>query len=234
MTSLTQASERLLPWQRWLATAGLALAGAGLLVSTARAADESTERREMRIVVASGADAATTGLESVDIGDLEIGETRFLTTDSGKEIAVTREEDGLFLEIDGKEMHIQMDDEPGTRLFVGGADTAEADGDQVIGLSARSICIGRPGADEDVVTLSGLGDLDDARKDEIIDALRSAGIEKEIRFASPGHGFQFVTVNTDGDAEGEKNVNVEVRRCVWSGDGPHVVVVRERKEVEER
>ena len=44
--------------------------------------------------------------EAIVVDDLAVGETRQFFTDSGKEVIVTREEDGVKLTVDGKEINV--------------------------------------------------------------------------------------------------------------------------------
>lgn len=50
--------------------------------------------------------------EAIVIDDLEVGQTRQFFTESGKEVVVTREEDGFKLTVDGKEINVDMPHAP--------------------------------------------------------------------------------------------------------------------------
>lgn len=69
-----------------LAVAGLSFAHEG-------------ESHQMKIVVGGDAD-------TFEIGELEVGETRQLFTESGKEVVITRNESGYEVNVDGKEINI--------------------------------------------------------------------------------------------------------------------------------
>lgn len=62
-------------------------------------AHEVEERHHMKIKL--GADA-----EAIEVEDMEIGETRQFFTEDGKEVVITREEQGHKLTVDGKEIDI--------------------------------------------------------------------------------------------------------------------------------
>jgi hypothetical protein len=54
-------------------------------------------------------DGAADAVEIVDLDELEVGERRDYTTDSGKPLAVTRDDDGYAIEIEGKTIRVADD-----------------------------------------------------------------------------------------------------------------------------
>lgn len=80
----------------------LALIFATLLVSVFSFASEEVERtRKVHIKIDQDGEAI-----DVEAEDLEIGETRQSFTDSGKEVLLTRTEDGFDLTVDGKKLNV--------------------------------------------------------------------------------------------------------------------------------
>lgn len=75
------------------------LATALVIAATFSFADEGETHHRFKLKV----DADS---EAIVIDDLEVGETRQFFTDSGKEVLVTRKEDGLELTVDGKEIEV--------------------------------------------------------------------------------------------------------------------------------
>jgi hypothetical protein len=216
------------------AVALVLLPAAALLVMTPAVAEDHVDRKvEIKIL----ADADGEGVE-LDLSDLEVGETRWITTDSGKDVGVTREDDGYRLDIDGEETFIMS---PGVgmhnRVMVHA--TTDHDG----GGSYDSTSNVWVNSDHDVINLdsmtgdsvfiSGLGDLDENQKADIIDALRSAGVDKEVHFAPAGgpHVMSFTT--SDGvHADGDATVDVQVIRKHIDGttdsDGNHVIFIEKK------
>ena len=216
------------------AVALVLLPAAALLVMTPAVAEHHVERKvEIKIL----ADADGEGVE-LDLSDLEVGETRWITTDSGKDVGVTREDDGYRLDIDGEETFIMS---PGdgmhNRVMVHATIDHEGGGSHD---STSNVWVN---SDHDVISLdsmagdsvfiSGLGDLDENQKADIIDALRSAGVDKDVHFAPAGgpHVMSFTTadgVHADGDA----NVDVQVIRKHLDGtadsDGNHVIFIEKK------
>ncbi|HRQ65359.1 MAG TPA: hypothetical protein PKZ76_10950 [Xanthomonadaceae bacterium] len=68
----------------------------------------AVERESIEVRIAAGADA-----EVIHIDDLAIGESRQLTTESGKPVTVVREAEALLIDIDGEPHEIRLPDPQG-------------------------------------------------------------------------------------------------------------------------
>jgi len=219
-------------WRRAIALA--LLPAAALLFMTPAVAEDSGERKvEIKIL----ADADGEAVE-LDLSDLEVGETRWISTDSGKDVGITREENGYRLDIDGEETFIMS---PGdgmhNRVMVHA--TADGEGEGLhsamsnVWVSGDQQVIELDGMNSDHVFITGLGDLDENQKADIIDALRAAGVEKEVHFAPAGapHMMSFSTTH-DVHGEGDATVDVQVLRKhmgeAADGDGNHVIVIEKK------
>lgn len=175
----------------------LVLTVAALVVSTFSFAAEPESRHHVKIKIAGDGDGDTIDL---DIDDLEIGETRQFFTDSGKEVLLTREDDGIRLTVDGKE--IEMPHHHGTGVHTDDQHVfIRHDGE---GSMKKKIVIhkmgeegeghsyafihGDEGEDADDLVWVGhmspakrllesgvLDDLDEAKRQEILDALGGEG-----------------------------------------------------------
>ncbi len=88
-----------------------------LVTGTFVFAHEGEERHKMKLKF--GLD-----MEAIEIEDMEVGETRQFFTEEGKEVVVTREEQGYELTVDGKEIDIFS---PGGHH---GASVVHLDGDE--------------------------------------------------------------------------------------------------------
>ncbi len=176
----------------------LAALAASLLVSTfsfAAGDPEAKHRIEIKI-------AADDEMVTIDADDLKMGETRQSFTDSGKEVLVTRTEDGIQLEIDGKEIDVDMPHGEGhhamfnmtgdedkkvvIRKFHGDGAGDEhgyhfihaGDGEDV------NLVIEHFSAADRLAESGVLDDLDEAKRQEILDALRAMEpkqIHKQVR-----------------------------------------------------
>lgn len=215
------------------AVALLLLPAAALLFMVPAMADDVVERKvQIKVIADAGGEAV-----ELDLSDLEVGETRWITSDSGKEVGITREENGYRLDIDGEETFIMSPgDDMHNRIMVHA--TSEGEGLHesmsnvwVTGGDAEVIHL--DGMASDGVFISGLGDLDEYQKADIIDALRSAGVDKDIHFAPSGgpHMMSF-TIDSDVHADGDTTVDVQVIREHLSEatDGGHVIFI-EKKEI---
>lgn len=85
---------------RFFLTALVAL----LLVTSFSFAGEDHDGKHHKMKIKIAGDGA--GVESFDIGELEVGETHQLFTEEGKEVNITRDEDGYTVNVDGKDIDI--------------------------------------------------------------------------------------------------------------------------------
>ena len=161
--------------------------------------------REFKVLVDGDAEAI-----EVDIDDMEVGETRQHFTDSGKEVLITKTEDGHTLEIDGKTIEIggeghafhahsfghenakvivkRFDSEEGFHFIHANGDEVTVDVDEdfqwVQGDEAKAfhvLHLGDHGAAQRLEASGVLDDLSDEKRQQILDALRSAGDHEGTR-----------------------------------------------------
>ena len=217
------------------AVALVLLPAAALLFMAPAMADDVVERKvQIKVIADTGGEAV-----ELDLSDLQVGETRWITSDSGKEIGITREENGYRMDIDGEETFIMSPgDDMHNRIMVHATTDGEGLHESMsnVWVTDDAQVIQLDGMASDGVFISGLGDLDEYQKADIIDALRAAGVEKEIHFAPSGgpHMMSF-SIDSDVHADGEHTVDVQVIREHLVGDagdadGSHVIFI-EKKEI---
>lgn len=181
----------------------LALLAALLMVVSSFAAGESEKKRHMKMKIAADGEVV-----SFSADDLEIGETQQSFTESGKEVLVTRTEDGFQLEIDGKEIDVDVPhgddhhsifamtgdedkkviirkmhgegDEHGYQFIHGGEGEHHwvGDGEDI------DIVVNRFSAADRLIESGVLDDLDEAKRQEILDTLKQMEphkIHKQVR-----------------------------------------------------
>lgn len=90
-----------------VAVVAIAALAAGTLV-----AEDSTDGRT-RLRLMLDRDGADDQLEVDDLGDMEVGETRSYTTEAGKPVTVTRDDDGWDLDVDGRKVRVGDHGGPG-------------------------------------------------------------------------------------------------------------------------
>lgn len=213
----------------------LALLPAAALLFLTPAIAEEVHERKVEIKILADADGEALDL---DLSDLEVGETRWISTDSGKDVGITREENGYRLDIDGEETFIMSPgDDMHNRVMVHA--TAHGEGEDLhsamsnVWVSGDAGVIEIDGMASDHVFISGLGDLDEYQKADIIDALRAAGVDKEVHFAPAGapHMMSFTTTH-DIHGEGDANVDVQVIKKhlgdAADADGNHVIFIEKK------
>lgn len=174
----------------------LAVLFACLLVSAPSFAAEPAVKHHMEIKIATDDE-----MVSISADDLEIGESQQSFTDSGKEVLVTRTEDGFQLEVDGKEINVDVPGGDDHHTFMHMTDMHVTDdahkkvvvrkfhgeGDEsgfhfIHG--DRDVMIERFSAADRLAESGVLDDLGEAKRQEILDTLRELEphqIHKEVR-----------------------------------------------------
>ena len=156
------------------------------------AGDGSHVERHVKLAI-----AGETGEEPlvIEADDLEVGDTRQFFTESGKEVLLTRTEDGYDIEVDGKKIDVGM---PGgghhtfetgdaKRVFVFKGDPGDTEGEHVFihhgeegyewvqdggeNVDVQVLHHGHPSALEHLRAKGILDELDEAARQKIVDAL---------------------------------------------------------------
>ena len=165
---------------------------ASLLVSAFSFAAEPEVQRHMEIKI-----AADDEMVSFD-ADLKIGETRQSFTDSGKEVLVTRTEGGFQLEVEGKDIDIDMphgkghhamfnmtgDEDKKVIIHKLHGDSGEQGYHFIHADEGADIVIEHSSAADRMAESGVLDDLDEAKRQEILSVLRDLEpeqIHKQVR-----------------------------------------------------
>ena len=170
------------------------------------------EKRETHIkIVTDDTEAGTFEWHSSDadgdLSDLEVGESKTLTGDDGKEVTVTRTEDGLTFDIGGET--IQMMELGGDGEIVvdvdvvqkgDGKHTAHKDGDVVV-KTMKNVKVIKTDDAADVTIISS-DELDEETRARIEEALREAGKDGEVVFLDGSE------LHCDAQAHGEHDVRI--------------------------
>ncbi|WP_196140299.1 hypothetical protein [Aliikangiella sp. G2MR2-5] len=117
--------------------------------------------------------------DSFDLPELNVGESKTFTTQSGKSVVATKTENGYKINVEGKELDIPV--------FTG-----------KLGAKLHK-SMPFQGIHEDVVTITGI-ELDENQKQIIRDAFVAAGVNKKVKFNNK-HIMVFSSndVKIDGD-----------------------------------
>jgi hypothetical protein len=209
----------------------MALVAAAVMVGTPAVTEERIEVKVEKHVSSSNGSTAELEHEiqvglgdaqavALDVSDLELGESISETTDSGRVVSVTRAESGYRIDVDGREIEVIADGgEPGAVFVHASAPGAfawhAADGADS---GATEVIVRRAGMSPDEVVIMGLGDLDEDARERVVDALRSAGVSKEIRIIPAGDshaGNVEVFVTSEGDGKEKTRV---IRRVETKGE----------------
>ena len=165
-----------------------------------------------------------------DLEGMEVGDIRTLTTSGGTEVTIERKDEHRYL-LHGGEGEINIiigghDDGHGEHVWVHGDEMVHEIGDEMVFVT---------GAASDSVTISGLSDLDEDQKQRIIDALRAAGIDKDVQFMDTK--IQMHQVHGDGahhvwvDADGETHTGLKNFKFVTGqngGDDGEVIIIKQK------
>ena len=156
------------------------------------------EKRETHIKIVTGDTEAGTfewhnSDADGDFSDLEVGESKTLTGEGGKEVTVTRTEKGLTFDIDGKT--VEMMDVGGD-----GEHMIHKDGNVVI-KEMKNVRVIKTDDAADVTIISS-DEIDQETRARIEAALREAGKDGEVLFLDGSD------LHEDAQAHGEHDVRI--------------------------
>ena len=186
------------------------------LASGSAFAQEVEKKVAIKVVVDGDESSTVSWSGSTEFDDLAVGETRTITTDSGKDITITKTDAGMEFNVNGETVMVPDVGEHGMHMAFVGADGIHAiDGDidvevmaldghetvdvKVIGAGTHAVRAHPP----EGVTIISDQPLDDSVRESIRSVLISAGNDSEVRFI-------------DG-----------------TGDGEHVRVIEKRVEIQQ-
>jgi len=86
--------------------AALALAAGAALAAMTMSGEEPVEKKQTVVKLKVASDAGADAIVLDDLHELEVGESRSFTTDTGKLVVATRTEKGFELDVDGKTIEI--------------------------------------------------------------------------------------------------------------------------------
>lgn len=162
----------------------LAMLAAVVICGAAIAADEVERKMAIKVVVAGdGADESsdfswTSDNMDFDLQDLAVGETRQIENASGRDVSVTRSEDGFSFDIDGKTVMMPDIGAHGTHMAFVDADEVDHDIDiEVLG-DGHAMRAHR----QDGITIISSKPLDSSVRESIKSVLVSAGNGDEVTF----------------------------------------------------
>lgn len=195
-----------------IALALAAVAAAALAAGTLVADDADEGRTQLRLML--DRDGTNDQLVVEDLGELEVGESRSFTTEAGKPVTVTRDEEGWDLDVDGKKVRVGDHGAPGEamtwktrRVAVEGEEgeaksvvvlTEESDADGPVRIVRR---VGPGGEHGHAFAFGGaplgLSELVIARLEKnekflALDAATRATVLEAIRESAPGPHAMFV------------------------------------------
>ncbi len=162
------------------------------LIAAAAIAGEKQETKIKIAVATEGGDTEVFKWNSVDSGvdlsDLEVGESKTITNEDGKEVTLTRTDDGFDIAVDGKsievmkmhgggEVDVEVLHEGDAKVFVHKMHEDGEDGDVLI----RKTRIIKSGDDADVTIISS-DTIDEKTRERLREVLKDAGKDGEILF----------------------------------------------------
>lgn len=172
----------------------IGVAGVLALAVSASVTTANPEVRE-KIVLKVKTDSGVA--ETVNIENLEVGGGDFFTTESGKEIFVSRTEGGFALEIDGQVIDVPVPRHEGKRIWI------EKDGD---------------GGDHDVVVHKSHGDGSGHKQ-------RMMVIKDGETLHSHDAGDEFVFIGEDGDVTHGEGVMIRKRVLIDDTNGHEIIEI---------
>jgi hypothetical protein len=157
---------------------------AALLTFGTAMAQEVEKKMEIKVVVSDdGSDEATevhwaSDDSDFDVDDLAVGESHTIESESGRTVTITRAEEGLSFDVDGKTVMVPDMGGHGTHMAFVGDDTMQEDIDVQVTGNAHVMQAHHP---EGVTIISGTP-LDESVRESIRSVLISAGNNEEVTF----------------------------------------------------
>lgn len=183
----------------------------GCLIASAAVAGEKRETH-VKILTddADGAFEWHSSDPNADFSDLEVGESKTITGDDGKEVTVTRTESGLEFDVDGKKIQLMEFIDDGDVavdidvLHEGGDEHVVRkigkDGEVIVEKSQRIKIIKADDAAD--VTIISSDEIDEETRARIKAALQDAGKDGEVLFIDGSE------LGGDAQAHGEHDVRI--------------------------
>ncbi|MBT8094917.1 MAG: hypothetical protein KJP08_08910 [Gammaproteobacteria bacterium] len=168
-----------------------------MLIGAAAVAGEKYETH-IKIEVDDGADTFEWHSEDADIESLEVGESKTLTSEGGKEATITRTEDGFVIESDGETVDIMKFHDSDHKMMTHGDHDVVIDTDKRV---EKRIEVIKAGGDEAITIISTEG-IDDAKRARIQSALEEAGVEGDVLFLDGSD------LHEDGQAHARREVRI--------------------------
>jgi len=134
-----------------------------------------------------------------DFSNLEVGESKTIKGDDGKEVTVTRTEKGLEFDIDGKKIEMADFDDQGDMVIDVDVEH-DGDGEVIINKSKNVRIIKTDGSDG--VTIISTSELDDETRAKLESVLKDAGKEGDVMFLDGSE------LHEDAQAHGEHEVRI--------------------------
>lgn len=207
----------------------LAVVLLGLLLvpgRTAAAGEGEPQQREERFKLVL-ATPDSEGMETVEFEGLEVGESRHITTESGKPVTVTRDEEGYLLDIDGREMRVGHG--PGG-IEIEGCEALETivemEGEEGDTEARRHVVVHRMHHGDD-----GEGEAGDAKTRRRV-VIKTHG-DGDLSEEDLDSRVEEILAEIEGVEGAKVEVDVDVRRHGEGDEDCHVVVIKKRKMLEE-
>jgi hypothetical protein len=113
--------------------------------------------------------------ETVSLHDMQVGESRSIIDDSGRSILVTRTDQGLEINVDGRVIQLPAIDD--------GMDVHLAGDAETVNIEKKMVFVSKAGdADKAGITIISGRAIDESTRDSIRSLLASAGYETDVRF----------------------------------------------------
>ncbi len=164
----------------------LAMLALPLLCAAAFAGQETGHKTAIKVIVADDEASEPTTFEWTSDGsdarldDMQVGESRAVTDDSGKTVVVTREEDGYNFDVNGRSIKMPELGPHGAHMMMLSADGADFEYDMEF--DGERHFVPRRMHHPKGVTIISDEPLDASVQESIRSVLQSAGLDKEVRF----------------------------------------------------
>ena len=164
---------------------------AAVMASAGAHSQEQEETIALKVIVSADGDEPKSVhwvSDDVDLDDLAVGESRTITGEDGKDVVVTRMDDGMQFDINGETVVVpgmhgdhlafvgaNVDQDIDVKVMGGHGEDVDV---TITGAGAHATAAHRP----EGVTIISSEPLDDSVRESIRSVLISAGLDEEVRF----------------------------------------------------
>ena len=175
------------------------------IAATAETEVETIHEQKLMIAIDDGTDHGQVfidldGGEALDIGGMQLGETRSVVDQNGRAVMVTRTESGFEIDVDGKKIDIPENSDS----IASSVASSVADVHKDVHVEVASdVYVEHHGSANNITIISGSA-IDDTTKESIRSVLTSSGHDGDVVFLDGNSAIALQGASTASHGDGER------------------------------